>query len=119
MKDIPRELQGEDVHFRFVSPLHEAIERKDASTFLESKELITAAIEMGEESAIANIDVGSQLRAALEGIGVDQKHLRTEDEVEAMIAQAQEMQEAQQAAEIAKTAGAGARDLAQAEATMH
>ena len=117
VQDIPRGLQGRDVHFLFVSPLHEAIERKQASVFVESSELLQMASQM-DQSAVANLDVGSQLRAALEGIGVEQKHLRSEDQVEQIVAEAEQQQQIQQAAEIAKSGGAGAKDLALAQQAL-
>lgn len=113
-QDIPRELQGRDVHFRFISPLHEAIERKNAAEFLESADLIERAMQL-EPSAGANFDVSSSLRAALEGIGLDQRHMRSEDEVAAMVQQEQEQRQAQQAAELAATAGGAAKDFSDAE----
>lgn len=115
VQDIPRELQGKDVHFRFISPLHEAIERKNASEFLESADLIERAMQL-DQNAGAVMDVGSSLRSALEGVGLDQEHMRSKDEVDAMVAQAQQQMEAQQAAELAATAGGAAKDLAEAEA---
>lgn len=114
-QDIPQELQGRDIHFRFISPLHEAIERKNASEFLESADLIERAMQL-DPTAGAVMDVSSSLRAALEGIGLEQQHLRSDDEVKAMIEQAQQIQEAQQAAELAATAGGAVKDFSEAEA---
>lgn len=71
MEQIPPELSERDVHFRFTSPLHDAMERKDAATYLESSELIERAIAIGDNTAMAHWDSGSALRAALEGIGVE------------------------------------------------
>lgn len=114
-QDIPRELQGKDVHFRFISPLHEAIERKNASEFLESADLIQRAMEL-DPTAGMHMDIGSALRSALEGVGLEQRHIRSEDDVEKMIAQAQALQQAQQEAELAATAGGAAKDFSEAEA---
>ncbi len=115
VQDIPRELQGKDVHFRFISPLHEAIERKNASEFLESADLIQRAMEL-DPTAGAHMDIGSSLRAALEGVGLEQRHIRSQDDVDAMIAKAQAMQEAQAEAELAATAGSAAKSFSEAEA---
>jgi len=114
-QDIPRELQGKDVHFRFISPLHDAIERKNASEFLESADIIERAMQL-DSSAGALLDVQSSLRSALEGVGLDLRQMRSEEEVAAIVQQAQEMQQAQAEAEMAATAGGAAKDFAQAEA---
>jgi len=113
-QDIPRELQGKDVHFRFISPLHEAIERKNAAEFLESADLIERAMAL-DPSAGAIMDVQSTLRSAIEGVGLEQRHMRSEEEVAEIVAQQQAMAEAQQQAEMAATAGGAAKDFAQAE----
>jgi hypothetical protein len=115
VQDMPRELQGRDVHFKFVSPLHDAIERKEASTFLESTDLIERAMAF-DPSAGAHLNMGLQLRDSLEAIGVQAKHMRTLDEVAEINRAAAEQAEAEENMEMAKGGGQVARDLAQAEA---
>lgn len=115
--DIPQELQGRDVHFKFVSPLHDAIERKNASEFLESADLIERAMAL-DPNAIMAMDVSSALRSALEGVGLAEKHIRSPRELQQMVAELQEQQRMAQAAEVAQKAGKGARDIAQAAATQ-
>ena len=117
VQDMPPDLRGREVHFKFISPLHDAIERKEASTFLESSELIERAM-MFDPSATAHWDSGSALRAALEGIGVDARHMRPEDEVKKIMAQNADQAAAEEQAEIAKTAGGAAREFAAAEKNM-
>ena len=111
--DIPAELRGRDVHFKFVSPLHDAIERKNASEFMESAGLIERAMQL-DPNSIATMDVASALRAALEGVGLAEKHIRSPEEIESIIeamnAQAQQAQEAA----MLKDAGAGMKDMAAA-----
>ncbi len=114
-QDIPQELQGRDVHFKFVSPLHDAIERKHASEFLESADLIERAMQL-DPTAAAIMDTPSALRAALEGVGLELRHHRSEEEVEAIIRQAEQMRQAQAEAELAATAGDAAQKFADAEA---
>ena len=117
VQDVPRELQGKDVHFRFTSPLHDAIERKEASTFLESSELIATAMEM-DPSATAHYDVGGALRSALEGIGVQARHIRPEKVVKQIIAANAEQAAAEEQAEVAKTQGAALREVVTAESKV-
>lgn len=113
VQDMPRDLHGQDVHFKFVSPLHDAIERKHASTFLESSDLIARAMEL-DPSAGAHLDTGYQLRTALEGIGVEARHMRSEEQVaEILQAQAEQAQREEQI-EMAKGEAVASRDAAQA-----
>lgn len=114
VQDMPPELRGREIHFRFESPLHDAMERKEASTFLEASELIRIAIET-DPSALAHYDSGMALRAALEGIGVQAKHVRSEDDAKQIIAQNAQQAQAEEQAAVAREAGAAAREFAQAE----
>jgi len=114
---MPRELQGREVHFKFVSPLHDAIERKDASIFMETRDLLAAAMEL-DPTAAYNVDINGTLRDALEGIGLPAKNLVPLEEVQAQIEEASQMAAMQEQAELATKGGAAARDVAQAEASM-
>ena len=115
VQDIPRELQGRDVHFRFTSPLHDAIERKEASTFVESSELIALAIQM-DPSSLAHYDVGQSLRDALQGIGVSEKNIRPQEVATQIIRANAEQAQLEEGAEVAKTGASAMRELATAEA---
>lgn len=114
VQDIPRNLQGRNIHFKFVSPLHDAIERKDASTFLESSDIIERAMALDPNAGVL-MDTNSALRAALEGIGVEARHLRTEDQVAAIMQANAEQARAEEQMELAKSGGQAARDFSQAE----
>jgi hypothetical protein len=112
--DMPPDLSNRDVHFKFVSPLHDAIERKDASTYLESAELIERAMAF-DPNAMAHWNSGGALRAALEGIGVDPRHMRSEREAGKIIASNARQAAAEEQAAVAKEAGAADREFAAAE----
>ncbi len=114
IKDMPPELGGRDVHFKFVSPIHDAIERKEAATFMEAAEINRIALEF-DPSAMAHYDSGLALRAALEGIGVQAQHMRSVEDAKAIIAQNAQQAAAEEAAAIARDAGAAQREFAQAE----
>lgn len=110
-EDFPESLQGEDVRFKFESPLHQAIERQKGQKFLEAKSLLREAAEI-DPASTAIVDARIALRDALSGIGIDAKWMRSEEAVEAQakqMAQQQEMQQtlalAQQGADVAETAG--------------
>ena len=115
--DMPRDLRGRDIHFKFVSPLHDAIERKEASTFLESSDLIERAMAL-DPSAGVHLDTGSQLRSALEAIGVEARHMRSEDQVKEMLAQQAQQAANEEQVELAKGGAQALRDTAQAEAAL-
>ena len=114
---MPRELQGREIHFKFVSPLHDAIERKQAAVFMETSEILAQAMQL-DPSAVYNVNLTGTLRDALEGVGLPAKNLVPLAEVEKQIAEAQEMAAAQQEAELARTGAEAARDMGQAEASM-
>jgi len=115
--DMPREIQGKDIHFKFVSPLHDMIEREEAATFLESGDLIERALAF-EPSAGVVYNTTAALATVLEGIGVEARHLRTDDEIQSILAENAEMARQEEAVELAKGGAQAARDGAQAEAVM-
>lgn len=117
IRDIPAELQGRDVHFKFVSPLHDAIERKNASEFLESADLIERAMTL-DPNAVMAMDVSTALRSALEGVGLAEKHIRSPRELQRLVAEKQQQEDMMAAAAMSQQAGKGARDIAQAQKTM-
>lgn len=111
MEEFPESLRGENVRFKFESPLHQAIERQKGQKFLEAKGLLREAAEI-DPASVATVDARVALRDALSGIGIDAKWMRSEEAVEAQaqkMAQQQEAQAAlavaQQGADVAETAG--------------
>jgi len=120
--DIPPQLRGRDVHFKFRSPLHDAIERKKGSTFLETKELIREAVELDPTSQFI-VDARVALRDALHGIETPAIWMRSVEDVDqegddlaARQDAAEQIQLASGAGEAAKSAGEGAAALAAVEA---
>lgn len=110
-QDIPESIRGAEIRFKFESPLHEAIERRKGTKFLEAKELTRHAIEL-DPSTLPTMDARKALRDALNGIGVPQKWLRDEEAVEQMAEDTQAsqeseamMQQAAGAAQVGKLAG--------------
>ena len=97
-QDIPESIRGAEIRFKFESPLHEAIERRKGTKFLEAKQLTREAIEL-DPSTLPTMDARKALRDALNGIGVPAKWLRDEREIEQLAQQMQEEQQAQKAME--------------------
>ena len=117
VQDMPKELQGREIHFKFVSPLHDAIERKNASVFMETAGLLEQAMAL-DPTAVYNVDITGTFRDALEGVGLPAKNMVPLAEVEKKVAEAQQQAQMQQEAELARTGAEAARDMGQAEASM-
>ncbi len=120
--DLPKGLRGEDIQFRFESPLHDALEAEYAQIFIESKTLIQEAAPLDPLAPkMLNARVG--LRDALRGIGTPARWLASETEmiqyeVEAQQQKAIEALKAQVAegAAIAEQVGVAGKALNEAEA---
>lgn len=93
--DLPKAMQGKDLHFGFESPLHEAIEREKGNRFLEAQQFIAGAVQLDPTVAYV-VDAKKALRDALTGIGVPAQWVNDEETVQASITKAQQQQEAQQ-----------------------
>jgi hypothetical protein len=120
--NMPEELRGADIQFRFESPLHDAIEQMKGQKFLEMKGLIAEAAAM-DPNAAAVPDVMVALRDALNGISIPAKWARSESTVQDMVRQKAEQQRTEEmlanmqtAATISKDIGAAERESAQAQA---
>lgn len=103
-REMPRSLSKQTVRFKFQSPLHDAIERKKGTKFMEAKELLLQAAEL-DPSAASTVDARKALREALSGIGTPAAWLRDEEEVEAI---AEQQAQEQAAAKMAQQIGGGA-----------
>lgn len=101
---MPESLSGQSTRFLFKSPLHDAIERKKGTRFMEAKGLVREAIDI-DPSCLPILDARMALRDALTGVGTPAKWLRDEEVVEEHAAQKEAEQQAaamaQQAAGVA------------------
>lgn len=96
VKDIPQSLRGQDLEFRFESPIHEAADRKAGQKLLEVVALTSNVATL--DPSVAQIpDFKTAFRDALTGIGSPAKWQRSEEQV-AQIEQAQAEAEATAAA---------------------
>lgn len=109
--DMPRSLQGQDIQFKFQSPLHGAIEQQKGTEFTSARALLAEAAA-ADPGAVNILDVRVAIRDALEGIGTPIKWMRSDqamqaiDEMQAKQQQTQEMlQTMQSGATVAKTVG--------------
>lgn len=111
VEDMPQSLRGQDIEFKFESPLHEAIERQKGQKFVEAKALLADTMAL-DPTAAANIDITTAFRDVLQSIGVPAKWLNSEEEAAEIVAGQMAEQEAAktiaamgEGAEVAKTMG--------------
>ena len=119
---IPEPLRGQDVRFRFVNPLREAMAKRKVMAFQESTQILAAAAQFKPES-LAAIDMNAMLRDALHGAGAPAGWMKSQEQMAAEQAQAAQMQQMQQlagmvgtGAEVAKSVGEADMALQQAAA---
>lgn len=117
-KDIPQSIRGQDVKFRFESPLNRAVERLKGQKLAEGEQILISAAQI-DPSVVATLDMRVSVRDALEGIGIPARWMRDEDAVEAQAEAVQEQQQqqkmlamAQQGADVAASAGKAQKDMA-------
>jgi hypothetical protein len=110
ISDIPDELRGQNIRFRFTSPLHDALERKKAATYIEAGQLIAESMKL-DPTAPLIVDTRVALRDALKGIGVPAAWNRSIAEVEEL---AEEMEGRLDTADTMELATAGGAAVEQA-----
>lgn len=102
--EIPPELLGQDVIFRFESPLHDAIEREKSTKLEESLRLIGETMQVDENTGLV-MDAVTALRDSLRGLGDPEKWIRDEESFASLVEQAQQQKEAEQSLAMAQQAG--------------
>jgi len=107
--DMPESLRGQEVQFKFESPLHEAVEKQKGHTFMEAKAMLAEAAAL-DPGAAHMVDARKALRDVLEGIGMPAKWTRDEAAMQEIEAQ---MQEKQQQAEMMENMEQGGKAAAQ------
>jgi hypothetical protein len=122
-RDLPDELKGADLQFKFESPLHESADRRKGQKFLESRALLEQALTL-DPGAQNILDVRIALRDALQGVGVPARWTRDDRQVEALEQEQAKQQAlaatlagAEQAAAAASDLGSAAKSFADARAT--
>jgi hypothetical protein len=115
--DMPEELRGADIHFRFESPLHDAIEQQKGNKFMEMKGLIAESAAL-DPSAVSLPNFKVALRDALNGMQVPAAWLNSEKEVKDSIDQQQQMAQMAQMLQAGESAGKAAQGLTAAEKNL-
>lgn len=110
---FPAALRETDVHFTFQSPLNEAEGRKTVESYLTGLSLLEAAAPLDDK--IGNVvQIRDAVVGALHGAGFDPNWIKTDEEREAADAEAEEMQQLQQGAQIAQGGAQVVNELANA-----
>lgn len=111
VSDIPPQLQGSDIEFKFSSPLHDAQDKERAQKFMEAKAALVEATQL-DPSVASMINPTETLRDVLMSIGVPSTWIRSEGEMAEFIKQTQMdamaqklLQGGQAASQIAKNLG--------------
>lgn len=117
VRDIPRDLMGENIEFKFTNPLRETIDRAKGNMLSEATGIV-AQMSSFDPSIQHILDGKRATRDTLNGIGAPREWFRTEEEVmQKEDEQAQEarlmqiMQMAQQGGQAAQSVGEGAQAL--------
>lgn len=121
VEDIPPNLRGNDIIFKFESPLHTAEDSLKGQQFMEAIGLISNAMGLDPKAASV-MDIKTALRDAMQGMGSPATWLNSEEVVAQLDAQADAMAEAQallgtlgQGAEVAKMVGEASKNFNEAE----
>jgi len=116
-RDMPQSIQGQDIQFKFQSPLQGALEQQKGAEFNNAKAMLAEAAAL-DPGAVGMIDVRIALRDALEGIGTPISWMRSGqqmaqlDQQNAQQAQTQQMLDTmQKGANVAKTTGDAMQSL--------
>jgi len=121
VEDMPRGLRGADIKFRFESPLHEGADRRKGQKFLEAKAALVQAAEL-DPTVVPMLDARETLRDVLNSIGSPPTWVRSDAEMEELVAQMNQERMAQQAlaggaagAEMAANLGKASKDFVEAQ----
>ena len=121
-EDMPQELSGESVDFKFTSPLQQNEERRDAQIYAETKQLLAEAAEL-EPGLVDMVDGREALRDALKGVGARATWLNDDAEMDELAAEraqaaqaAQAMDELERGAQVAEQVGRAGTALSEVNA---
>lgn len=117
LRDIPQDLLGQEIEFKFNNPLRETMDRAKGNMLTEASAIV-AQMAGFDPSVQFILDGKRATRDTLDGIGAPRDWFRTEEEVaemEAAQAQAAQLQQimalAQQGGDAAQSIGAGAEAI--------
>jgi hypothetical protein len=95
--DIPKELQGQNIEFKFKSPLSQTEEEQKVERFRITSGLLREAAEF-DSKAVHNVNFDNAFRDALDGSGVPEMWLNSEEDVQERRILEQEIEQNERAA---------------------
>lgn len=121
---MPKRLRGKEIQFKFESPLHDAIERRKVSVFMEGRAMLAEAIAL-DPSSRGMVDAKVALRDGLTAIRFPAKWVNSEemvraieDQDKAMAQQQQLLAAMQQGADVATSVTEAGKNQAAAQAMV-
>jgi hypothetical protein len=111
----PKALRSEQIEFKFVSPLRDAIEKQKGEIFMQGVQLVSTAVSLDPSSATV-VEASEALRDALEGIGFEAKWMRSREDAQAINASEAQQAQAQQTLEAMGQASAVVKNMGGAAA---
>ena len=116
-EDMPASLSDADVRFKFKTPLREADGAKKANALMRSRELLDTVADI-DRGAVHVVDFRGAYRSAVEGVEIEQRFIRGEEEVKRLADADAQQQAADAELQRVATAAPAVKDLAAAEASM-
>ncbi len=120
---LPPSLRGQDIKFKFKTPLAQALESQKGAQFLQAKSMLAEAAAL-DPASVAMVDPRKALRDALEGVGTPKAWMRSDQEMAkdaaAMQKKAslqQQLAEMGQGADVANKVGNAMQSLGQLPST--
>ena len=96
---IPNSLRGQDIRFKFTTPLAQALEAHKGQQFLQAKQLLAEAAAL-DPACVAMLDARIGIRDALEGVGTPKKWLLSDQKMDKAAAAMQKKADLQQQMEM-------------------
>ncbi len=100
VNDIPDSLLGQEIKFKYKSPLSSAEEGTRMSKFSQIQQELTMAQEL-DPTLVYVVDLPTAFRSAVQGVDVPPEWIASEEQFQANVERQQQMMQAQQAMEAA------------------
>lgn len=115
-RSVPKSLANAEIAFQFESPLRDAIEKQKVGQYMESQQILAAAVQLDPSVALL-VDGKKATRDVLTAVA-PAKWLRTEAEVDQLAAEQQAQQESAQLLAMMEQGSVVAKNLKDASPTV-
>lgn len=117
LMDMPQSLRGQDIQFKFTSPLHAAIDAQKVGLFNQAKAMLAEAAAL-DPGSVNMIDVRKAMRDALEGGGTPADWMRSADQMAGMDKAMQQKQNLQQTLETMNQGAIVGKNIGDAQTAL-